>query len=271
MIARPGQEQAANPSNPIYDGLIARGFSPAQAYALMGNMKQESEFSPGANNPKEGAYGLIQWRLERRADLENFAASQGRPANDLNTQLDFIKYEMTKGKEARNAAPFLAATDLSSANRALKGYIRYGDNTEGTRLANAQAYASGKVPLGDLKTGGTAGGAAGSAPPTDDWASLLGAESPPALADVFGGAVGESGPPNAFAGGAGVEDGIDNNLPQVDLAYAPASTPPEELGARYQQHKEARKLTPLGSLFTLKTIGQPPQKTAANAGYGRIG
>jgi hypothetical protein len=269
MIARPGQEQQANPSNPIYDGLIARGFSPAQAYALMGNIKQESGFSPNANNPGEGAFGIIQWREDRRANLERFAASQGKPANDLNTQLDFIKYEMTKGAEARNAAPFLASTDLSSANRALKGYIRYGDNSEGTRLTNAQAYASGKAPLGDLKVGGTAGGAA-AAPSTDDWQSLLGAEEPPpALADVFGGAVGESGtPPVAFAGGAGVEDGIDNTLPSVDLAYAPASTPPEELGARYAAHKEARKLTPLGSLFTLKTIGQPPQKTAP---YGRIG
>ena len=74
MPARPGTPQAANPSNPIYEGLVARGYSPVQAYALMGNMQQESNFSPGANNQKEGAYGLLQWRQDRRANLESFAA-----------------------------------------------------------------------------------------------------------------------------------------------------------------------------------------------------
>ena len=118
----------------------------------------------------------------------------------------------------------------------------------------------------------TSGGGGGGAPPTSDWQSLLGAEPPPALADVFGGgAVDGSGPPTAYAGGAGVDSEVDASPPPVDLAYAPASTPAEELGARYAQHKEARQLKPLSDLFTLKTIGQPPQKTAAVPTYGRIG
>ena len=37
----------------------------------------------------------------------------------------------------------------------------------------------------------------------------------------------------------------------------------EELGARYQQGKPTRKLTPLGQLFTLPTIGQPKAKLPA--------
>ena len=92
-------EQAgpSNSSNPVYSGLIARGFSAPQAYALMGNMQQESNFNPSAFNEKEGALGLLQWRQDRRANLQSFAASQGKSVNDLNTQLDFIKYETTKG------------------------------------------------------------------------------------------------------------------------------------------------------------------------------
>ena len=116
--ARPGTPQTANPSQIIYDGLIARGFNPAQAAALVGNMQQESAFSTGANNPGEGAYGLIQWRQDRLDDLKAFAAARGKPTNDLDTQLDFIKYEMAH-KEAARSQDFLAASDVATANAAL--------------------------------------------------------------------------------------------------------------------------------------------------------
>jgi hypothetical protein len=134
----------------LYQGLLARGFNQAQAAALVGNMKQESEFRPSVVNPGEGAQGLIQWRQDRLTNLKNFAASSGKDYTDPNTQLDFIVHEMT-GSEAKNAAPFLNATDVQSANAALKKYIRYGDNTEPVRLKNALAYAgdgAGSAALG---------------------------------------------------------------------------------------------------------------------------
>lgn len=124
----------------LLQGLLQRGFSRAQAAALVGNMKQESEFQPGVVNPGEGAQGLIQWRKDRLTNLQNFAAQNGQSYTDPNTQLDFIVHEMT-GLEAKNARPFLQATDVGSANAALKRYIRYGDDSEPTRLKNATAYA----------------------------------------------------------------------------------------------------------------------------------
>jgi hypothetical protein len=258
--ARPGQAQAANPSSPIYDGLIARGFSPAQAYALMGNMKQESNFSPGADNPGEGAHGLIQWRQDRRTNLQNFAAAQGTPVDDLNTQLDFLKHEMTQGSEAKSAAPFLASTDLAGANAALHGYIRYGDNTEPVRLANAQAFASGKdVPSGG---GGGSGNAAlvDTAQAPDDWQKILGAEAPPeipSLASAFDGSVAQG-----YGGARGAAfTAQDTPLPPVAMPDVAASYAPEELSARYDETKPARRtMAPLSDLFTLKTIGQPASK-----------
>ena len=248
MPARPGTPQAGNSSNPIYSGLIARGYSPAQAYALMGNMQQESNFSPGALNQKEGAFGLLQWRADRRVNLENFARSQGKPANDLDAQLDFIRYEQTKGAEAGNAQGFLASNDVGSANAALKRYIRYGDNSEGTRLTNAQAFASGKTA--------TPGAAEGAPQTGEDWQALLGAEPPPEFSDL-GSIMGD-----AVAGRSSQaeEEPITPPPPpteQFDQSYALAAPPAEELGARYQNAKATRKLTPLGQLFTLPTIGQP--------------
>lgn len=126
----------------VFQGLLARGFSPVQAAAVAGNIQQESNFNPGAINADEDAHGLIQWRGPRLQALREFAASRGTHYADQNTQLDFIRHEMG-GTERRAGDQFLATQDLPSANRALKGYIRYGDDSEGTRLTNANRFLGG--------------------------------------------------------------------------------------------------------------------------------
>lgn len=123
----------------VYQGLLDRGWQPVQAAALAGNILQESGGNPDALNEKEGARGLLQWRQDRLDGLQAFAKTNGTAPNDPNTQLDFIRQEMS-GPEAKSSAPFLSAPDLPSANAALHRYIRYGDNSEGVRLANAQGF-----------------------------------------------------------------------------------------------------------------------------------
>ena len=138
-----GQIRGAATGGQVYNGLISRGFTPVQAAALAGNMQQESSFNPNSDNTREGAVGILQWRQDRRQALDAFAAARGKQATDLDTQLDFVAHEM-KGSEAASAKPFLEAKDLESANAALHGYIRYGDDTEPTRLAYAKGFAGGQ-------------------------------------------------------------------------------------------------------------------------------
>ncbi len=121
------------------EGLIARGFSPMHAAVLAGNINVESGFNPEAYNPKEDAFGGIQWRLDRKTGLENYAKETGRKPSDPEAQMDWLVMEMT-GKEARNAAEFLAAQDPASANKALKKFIRYAPGTEDARLSHALSY-----------------------------------------------------------------------------------------------------------------------------------
>ena len=52
--------------------------------------------------------------------------------------------------------------------------------------------------------------------------------------------------------------------PQIDQSFALASPTEQELGARYEQGKATRKLSPLGQLFSLPTIG--PQQVKPTAG-----
>ena len=120
----------------IVRGLIARGYSPHAAAALAGHMLQESGGNPSAVNPGEGANGLMQWRLDRWENLQNFAKAQGKSPNDPDVQLDFVGKELA-GPEKKAGAAFLSAPDLPSASAALKPYIRFGDNSADTRLNNA--------------------------------------------------------------------------------------------------------------------------------------
>ena len=123
--------------------LTAAGFNPHQAAALAGNIQQESSFNPNSLNRREGAHGLLQWRGSRWSALQRFAAKRGTSPNDFATQVAFIHEELTNpalGEAGTKAArAFLGARSVSEANRALKGYIRYGDNSLGTRGRNAEA------------------------------------------------------------------------------------------------------------------------------------
>lgn len=128
---------AENPGEFIFRGLVDRGYSPVHAAALAGHAVQESGGNPSALNEKEGAFGLLQWRLDRRDNLQRFAKERGTDPSDPNLQLDFIAREMG-GPEAKAGAKFSAATDLPSASAALKSYIRFGDRSDETRLNNAR-------------------------------------------------------------------------------------------------------------------------------------
>lgn len=130
----------------LVQGFIARGYSPVQAAALAGHVQQESGGDSTNVNQQEGAHGLLQWRLDRWDGLQNFAKAQGKSPLDPEVQMDFVGHEM-HGPEAKAGAGFLAANDLPSASAALKPFIRFGDNSAPTRLANAQALMSGRAGM----------------------------------------------------------------------------------------------------------------------------
>jgi len=129
------------------DYLQSKGLTSYQAAAFLGNVQQESQFKLGAINEGEGAFGLYQTRLGRRTGLEQLAASRGVAPTDAQTQLDFFLNEL-KTTERGPGSAFLASTDLSSANSALKRFIRYGDDSLGTRQRYAEqiygAYGTGQ-------------------------------------------------------------------------------------------------------------------------------
>ena len=82
----------------VWNYLRSAGVPAAQVAGIMGNMQAESGFNPNIIEHGNGiGFGLCQWSYGRRTALENFAASKGKPAGDLEVQLEFLLTELGPG------------------------------------------------------------------------------------------------------------------------------------------------------------------------------
>lgn len=128
----------------IYRYLLEKGFTPAQAAGILGNMQVESGFDTGAYNPGEGAIGLCQWEGGRRTALENFAANdpEHRSVTDYKLQVDFMVSEL-KGSESNAYSHLTSAGSAGAAAAAFDQYYeRSSGEARGQRVANANSIAS---------------------------------------------------------------------------------------------------------------------------------
>ena len=85
------------------------GFSPVAAAGVTGGLYQESGFDPGYGFTRPGgdngtAHGIAQWRLDRAEGLKKFAAANGKPPTDLDTQVDYLVSEMKGGDQGAQRA-----------------------------------------------------------------------------------------------------------------------------------------------------------------------
>lgn len=161
----------------VYNYFASRGFPPAGIAGIMGNLKAESGIMPNNLNDswngkygsdeyftqqvntgtfklsdKNGAYGIAQWLGGRKAGLEQFAAAQGKPIDDLQMQCDYLMYELnTSYTGVRDK--LMTATDASKAAKIFQDRFEVcGDGTS-ARQANTAAFAAeigaGFVPMVD--------------------------------------------------------------------------------------------------------------------------
>ena len=123
-----------------FDTLLAqeaqkRGYTPIQIAAMVGNRYQESANRPlDAVGDNGSAYGAFQWRLDR----QNALRQSGDVSNPM-TQVNHFFNELD-GPEQKAGQLLRNSQTLEDANSAMKRFLRYGDNSEGTRLNYARAY-----------------------------------------------------------------------------------------------------------------------------------
>lgn len=142
----------------VWNFLRSKGLSEICAAAAMGNIQAESGFNPGIEEYGSGiGFGLAQWSYGRRTQVEQYAADKGKPASDINTQLDFLWMEMDPSADRGSYASlqwggggygwdgagifstFTSMTDLDSATILYcRAFERAGVEALDTRTKNAR-------------------------------------------------------------------------------------------------------------------------------------
>jgi len=130
----------------IINKLVTGGLTKTAAIGVVANLKAESNLDPGIKQIGGGpGRGLAQWEKGGRYDtdpinLNKFAAKKGTNWADLDTQIDFILYEMDKHPEYRKVKEQLNKTD--SVEKAtlifLKKYEKAGTPHTDKRLKYAK-------------------------------------------------------------------------------------------------------------------------------------
>lgn len=114
----------------IRQGLIDRGLPSHVADAFVVNFQDESGLNPGINEAapivpgSRGGFGLYQLTGPRRTAYEAYAKERGVSPDNVDAQLDWLKYELD-GPEAKAAGTILSAPDTATAAQAIvKNFLR---------------------------------------------------------------------------------------------------------------------------------------------------
>lgn len=105
----------------VYAKLIQKGFSPAAASGIMGNLYAESGMDPTrVQSPSQNAAGIAQWenyknQTGRWAALRDFATGRGKDWTDLDSQMDWLLTEMGTNDFAKRISGEIAPGNLSKA------------------------------------------------------------------------------------------------------------------------------------------------------------
>ena len=107
--------KASENKTKVWKFLKANGYSDEAAAGIMGNMQSESGFDPGIEERttrKDKGYGLCQWTFGRRTRLESFARSKGKPASNIDVQLDYLLKELKTSYKSCYVPKFRESTDI---------------------------------------------------------------------------------------------------------------------------------------------------------------
>ena len=91
----------------VWFAVLGAGYSKEAAAGVLGNIEAESGFNANLIEYGSGVgFGLCQWSYGRRTQLEQYAASKGKPPGDVNTQIEYLLGEITPGGGADGFAPY---------------------------------------------------------------------------------------------------------------------------------------------------------------------
>jgi len=120
---------SSNPQRTAFDYFLHKGLSKVQAAGIVGNLVQESSVNASAVQYGNGpGRGIAQWGIRQRWDRSPndnvawFASRHHASRWSLNTQLDFIWYEL-KTFQHYGFAALHAARTVSAATKAFQDHF----------------------------------------------------------------------------------------------------------------------------------------------------
>lgn len=140
---------------------MSQGWTREQAAGIVGNLQNESgrgldpnAFRANDAGPGQHSRGIAQWNRDRLANLAAYAKKVKRPWNELQTQLEFIQWELSSthkaaGKRLKAATTADEAAVAFTYYEAFRGYEAgmASPNTR-QRVANARALVGGQISDG---------------------------------------------------------------------------------------------------------------------------
>jgi hypothetical protein len=131
-----------------------RGYTPAQAAGIVGNLVTESKLQTNAVGDGGKAYGIAQWHPDRQAKFKEVMKKDIR-GSSLEDQLKFIDWELKNTESAAGTALANTTTAAQAASVFDKKYERSSGAAIGERIANANAIYSGNLSGTDQSSPGS--------------------------------------------------------------------------------------------------------------------
>jgi len=119
--------------------LRGKGLNDKAIAGVMGNIQQESNFSPTATNRSSGAYGIFQWLGSRKTGLQEYAKSVGKSAGNIYVQLDYFWKEIN-GSE-KKTLNVLTSDEYKSPSDYAVAFERTFERSGGSALTKRKSYA----------------------------------------------------------------------------------------------------------------------------------
>lgn len=147
---QPQQIAQGQPEGDFYNQgmnfFTSKGYSPAQAAGIVGNLMHESGGNPDILHDSGKGYGLAGWNGDRRKALYQFTGTD-RP--DINQQLAFVDYELRNSEPKAYQALQQAKSPEQAAQLFSQLYERPGRPMMNERIAHSRkamnAYAMGQA------------------------------------------------------------------------------------------------------------------------------
>jgi hypothetical protein len=143
-----------------FDYFRSQGWTVEQAAGIVGSLVQESGVDSTSQNKTSGAYGIGQWLGTRVADFKAWSGHD-LVGSDLQEQLAFMQYELTKGKE-QAAGQRLRAAKTAADAAAIHSQFYERPGQDEANIGQRQAYANSLLAsLGQSNAAQIAGQSAG--------------------------------------------------------------------------------------------------------------